>query len=915
MTELLGRAPERARLRSMLDDVRAGDSRAVILRGEAGIGKSALLEHAVHLADDFVVLRATGYESESEIPFAGLSDILRPIAGRLAALPAPQRTALESTLALAPTEGTSHFAVCAATLGVLATVAEDGPVLVAVDDAHWLDPSSAEALRFTARRLHGEGIGMLLAARPTSRDHVEGAGIPALELGGLDDESAGRLVDRHAPSGVSDAVRRRLVETSRGNPLALTEIPTLVRDDGPPGRLPLPAGATLERVFTGRLRDVPAATRDALTVAAADQSGELTPITTALDRAGLGVVALEPAERGRIVTVGDGKVAFQHPLLRSTAYHGASLASRCAAHRALADAYALLPGDRAADARAWHLAAATLVPDDDVAYALHDMGSRARVRGAYVEAARAFERAAELTRDAEPRVRRLTQAAKCWQLVGRVGRAGRLLADAPDAVTDPVARAEVQHLRGYVRMWQEAPVGVTPLLRREAEAVAELDPDRAARMLADAAVPAFMLGDVGTALDLAERAQLVGRNGGTTTRRVTDVMLAVCRATHGDRHGARDLLEPVHRWLESQSTLRRAQEIIFTAMTAMWLEDLDRADALLERLTSECRQHSALGVLPYPLALRSGVDLRLGRWQQGVARAAESVQLAEETHQANAYSLFFLGHLYAARGDHGEADEHLSRAEHLADRYRIGSMPLYTAAARGLLELGDGDIDAAAARLTRLRHDMHRMGVADVMLVQPAGDLAEALVRSGRTEDAARVIDEELQPAARDGSLRAAWTRERIRGLSDGTLAAVANFDAALELHKHLPWPFERARTLLCYGEVLRRNRRRTAARTRLRGALDLFTQLGAVTWAERARAELAATGEHITSHVVGDDVKLTPQELQVALVVSEGATNAEAAASLFLSAKTVEYHLSKIYRKAGLSSRDELAALMAAAA
>jgi DNA-binding CsgD family transcriptional regulator/tetratricopeptide (TPR) repeat protein len=899
----------------MLDDARAGGSRAVVIRGEAGIGKSALLDHAVELADDFVVLRTTGYESESEIPFAGLSDILRPITGRLASLPPPQRAALESTLALAPTEGTSHFAVCAATLGVLAAVAEDSPVLVAVDDAHWIDPSSAEALRFTARRLHGEGIAMLLAARPTTRDHVVHAGIPTLELRGLDDESAGRLVDRHAPPGVSDTVRRRLVEASRGNPLALTEIPTLVHDDGLPGRAPLPAGATLERVFTRRLRDVPAATRDALTIAAADQSGELTPITTALDRAGLGIVALEPAERGRIVTVGNGKVSFQHPLLRSTAYHGASLASRCAAHRALADAYELVAGDRAADARAWHLAAATLAPDDDVAHTLHEMGSRARLRGAYVEAARAFERAAELTRAAAPRVRRLTQAAKCWQLAGRVGRAGRLLADAPNAVTDAVARAEVQHLRGYVRMWQEAPVGVTPLLEREAEAVVDLDPDRAARMLADAAVPAFMLGEVGTALRLAERAQRVSRRGGTTTRRVADVMLAVCRATHGDRHGARELLEPAHHWLESQSTLRRAQETIFTAMTAMWLEDLERADALLERLTSECRQHSALGVLPYPLALRSGVDLRLGRWQQGVARAAESVQLAEETHQANAYGLFFLGHLYAARGDHDEADEHLSRAEHLADRYRIGSMPLYTAAARGLLELGDGDIDAAAARLTQLRHDMHRMGVADVMLVQPAGDLAEALVRSGRTDDAARVIDAELQPAARDGSVRAAWTRERIRGLSDGTPAAMEHFDAALDLHEMLSWPFERARTLLCYGEVLRRNRRRADARTRLRTALDLFTQLGAATWAERARVELEATGERITSHVVGDDVKLTPQELQVALAVSEGATNAEAAASLFLSAKTVEYHLSKIYRKAGLSSRDELAELMAAAA
>lgn len=912
-TELLGRDTERGVIDGMLEDARSGASRALVIRGEAGIGKSALLEYAVHRADGLTRLRTSGYESESSIPFAGLSDILRPITDHLDALPPPQRAALEATLALGPPSTSNHFTVCTATLGLLAAAAESQSVVAIVDDAHWLDPSSAEALRFTARRLHGEGIAMLMAARPTAADHRADAGIPSLNLQGLDYSAATALLGRQVER-LSTTQAQQLFDVTAGNPLALTEIPAQLDGDAVARGAPLPAGTTLERIFEQRLDELPATARDALTVAAADQSSELRSITLALERSGLGVAALEPAEQHGVVTVTGTKVSFQHPLLRATVYHRASLASRCAAHRALADAYATMPGDQAADSRAWHIAAATLTPDDEAARLLHDMAVRARRRGAHVEAARALERAAALTPDQRPRARRLAQAAKAWQLGGRVARSGDLLGEALELIDDPVARAEIQHLRSYVRMWREVPVGAGELLQREADAVRAIDPDRAARMLSDAAVPSFMTGDFQSALALASDAYAVSRRGGTTTRHIVEVILAVAKAVTGDRAGARALLTPIQQWLAEESSLRRSQEVIFSSLALLWLEDFSTARELLDGLIAACRRTSALGVLPYGLGLSAALDLRTGRWQQGIASVTESVRLAEETHQANTYGVFFLGHLQAAMGQRADAVRNLDRADELGRTYGIDCMPLYTSAARGLLELGAADIDRALDHLDRAYQLERRYGMGEPAVMLTAGDLAEALARAGRGDEAEAVAVEALDPSAAVGSRWAAWAAARARGLVDNTLAATDHFEEALALHEQLAWPFEHARTALCFGEVLRRNRRRAEARPHLRQALQTFEKLGAQSWADRTRAELRATGERVATHrmVADRTVQLTPQELQVALAVAEGATNQEAAAALFLSPKTIEYHLSKIYRKAGLSSREELPDLVA---
>ena len=394
-TELLGRDAECRDIDAMLEHVRHGGSRALVIRGEAGIGKSALVDYAVAQARGMRVLRARGYESESALPCAGLADLLMPVTEHLDQLPEPQRIALEATLALRSAETTSRFAVCAGTLSLLAAAAETQPLLVAVDDAQWLDPSSATAVRFAARRLRAEGIALLMAVRASPEDEAYETGITELRLTGLDFEPACALMRRHTERHLTDIQARQLFAVTSGNPLALIQMPRLFDDHPMQGATPLPAGTTLERAFHQRLDGLPEHTRTALTIVAADQSGELAPITLALNAVSLGLGALEAAEAAEIIHVDRSRVSFQHPLLRSTVYHRASSASRCAAHTALADAYRRLPNVRASDAHAWHLAAATLAPDAEVARVLQEAGQRARRRGAYVEAAQALERAAE----------------------------------------------------------------------------------------------------------------------------------------------------------------------------------------------------------------------------------------------------------------------------------------------------------------------------------------------------------------------------------------------------------------------------------------------------------------------------------------------------------------------------------------
>lgn len=934
---MLGRDTERQVIDGLLHQALAGRSGVLVLRGEAGVGKSTLLDYALTRARSLAghedgtaagdpgvggsdpgagglrVIRTQGYESESEIPFAGISDLLRPLLPWLDALPRPQAAALRGAMAIAPASGGDRFTVCAATLSLLAAAAESQPLLAVVDDAQWVDAASLEALLFAARRLEAEGVALLLAVRPDGDTRAFG-GIPALDVRGLDPDDARVLVAESAP-GLSDAAFQRLYEQTGGNPLALRELPALLGDPqrrlGLPHDDPLPPGSELEEALHQRLSGLPPATQRALVFAAATPTTSFAVVLEALRRRGLDVDVFEPAEREGIVRFAGRDMAFGHPLLRSVSYHRAPLADRVDAHRALADATVLLPPDEAADARAWHLAAATLTPDEHVAAELEAAGMRARNRRAYATAARCLERAATITPVGSERARRLLKAAKWWQLAGLVGRAGDLLVEALRYEPPPVMRAEIQHLRGYVQMWRSTPPTAGRLLVDEAARVEAIDPGRSALMLADAAIPGFMTGDLATALELAQRASSVAARSSTTPRLVAAVVLAVALTLQRRRDEALQLLDAWTASLHTVPALARAQEILLAAMTEIWLERYDEARRLLDRLFAAAQSAGALGVLPYTLGERSELGYRTGTWDQAYADASESIRLAAETSQANAYSLYFAARVEAARGQEEECRAHVRAALDVAEANGIGCMPTYTGSALGLLELGLGRTDEAIAELERVADLAERQQLRDPTVVQWAADLVEAYAMAGRVDDARRVLDR-LRPAVDDGEAWAHAVTARGEGLVAEGDEALEWFEQALTWHERDAQPFERARTQLCLGERLRRGRSRARAREWLEAALEAFEDLGAAPWAARAHRELSTTGPTARRRDPSTAGQLTPQELQVALIVASGVTNAEAAARLFLSPKTVEYHLSNVYRKIG-GSRADLAARLGA--
>ncbi len=910
-TTVIGRSFERDRINAVLQSARAGVSDVLVLRGEPGIGKSTLLDEAVRSADDLFVLSTCGYESEAHLAFAALSDLLRPVASALDTLPEVQRDAVAAALALAPAGETSQYTVCAATLSLLAAVAETGPLLVVVDDLQWVDPSSSEALLFAARRLKAEGVAMLLAYRSDGDHQPAVAGLAELAIEGLGEEDAKALARSHSETYLTTDQIEQLCATARGNPLALTEIPALLAAEplpAMPGR-PLPVGAELKRALQRRLDALPARTLDALLVAAAGQSGDLDVVVRAASSLGLGVEEYSPAEHAGIVELRPDRVLFRHPMLRSIVYHRAPLAARVRAHAALAQVYAGRPGERDADLCAWHLSSSTVTTDSRVAEQVAEASRRARRRGAFVEAAGGFERAAALDDDAAAAARSLEAAAKCWQVAGNMERCAHLLVRALEQTDDPLARARIQHLRGYVQMWRSAPPDAAELLRGEAERVADADPTRAALMLADAAVPPLMTGHLLDAVSAAEDAVRVAERADTDAQGVASVVKAVASSTVGRRVEARALLDASASWLDASSPLRHPQEQLLAVIAEMWIERYDRASTLLARLLAATRAASALGVVPYALALESALAYRTGHWARAHASADESVRLAAETGQPNAYGFSFLGHVEGMLGHSDDARRHLDLTEKAAKRFGIDCLLTYSRASRGLFALGEGRIEEAVRELEATSALADAQHLREPAVVQWAPDLAEAYARLGRFQEAEKVI-ESFEPIDAASGPWAAAAAARCRGMLDHGHAP-DHFRRALSLHRRQPTPFEEARTQLCFGEWMRRNRRRSDARSQLSAAARTFRLLGATAWQARAESELRATGAPDTVSVRSGRAELTPQEFQVATAVAGGASNSDAAAALFLSRKTIEYHLSKVYRKLAISSRDELAAAL----
>ncbi len=908
---LYGREAELTRIVELIQAARMGRGGTLLVQGEAGVGKTALLDAGRRRATGMRQLRTVGLEAESSLPFSALAELTERLLDGISVLSPPQAAAIEGALALGPPASGDRFAVCTGFLGLLLHAAEREPVLVLVDDAQWLDPASSEALAFAGRRLASAAAAVLVTARDELDGPFHGPGVERIRLSPLKRAAARALLDDADPELPAPVVDS-LLGAAAGNPLALIELPSLLTADQRAGRAaldePLPPGISLQRAFERRVAELPADAREATLVAAAAFTSALRPILKACEALELDADALQEAETQRIVRLSAERVEFSHPLLRGAVYHGSLPASRRRTHRALAAAV----GD---EHRGWHLAAAALGPDEETAAALDDAGEHARSRGANSGAADAFERAAALSEGRDARARRLIAAGAAATAGGEHSRALAVLADATDA-DDPDLKGEAVHRRAMVSAWEAGDVvEAHRALLAEADRIEAADPLRAATMLADAASTASSGGNAALALETAERArELLGDGGDATERAHVLAVHAWTLALRGDSRAARAVVKEVDRLLpEVDPRSPAAQSIAFAINSRIPSEEYERAGRDSRAIVSAARQAGFLGTIPFPLAVAADTAYRHGDWDTADQEVSESVRLAEETGQraALSFGLVVLARLAAARGEQERARAATSQAIEIAGRASMMGITAGALGALAFLELGLGRVDAVIDALEQLETQADRAGFEEPTVIPWAPDLVEAYTQAGRAEDARRIATRlDAQAKRSDGAVARALAA-RCRGLiSPGDFDA--HFAEALELHDARPVPFERARTLLALGTRLHRARRRVDARERLRVALETFERLRAEPWAERARAELRAAGA-IKRDPVGDPDELTAQEARVAQAVARGATNRDVAAELFLSPKTIEFHLGRVYRKLGIHSRTELAALTAA--
>ena len=907
---LYGRRAECDALERLLADARRSRSGVLVVRGEAGAGKSALLDHAAGLAGGMVVLRAAGVQSEAELPFAALHQLLRPVLGLADRLPGPQAAALGAAIGLRPPEATDRFLVSVGVLSLLAEAAEERPVLCLVDEAQWLDRSSAEALTFAARRLEAEGVVCLFAARDGDPRDFPAPGLPELRLEGLDPEAAAALLagaGLELPAEVVD----RLVERTGGNPLALLELPGSLAPDQLAGRAALqdvlPLTTRLERTFGERVRGLPEEARTLLLVAAAETTGDPAVVLRAGARLGVEAAALDQAESAGLVRTGDGRLAFRHPLVRSAAYRTATLAARQAAHRALAE---VLGGEDAADQRAWHLATATVGPDEAAAAGLEQSADRARRRGGHAAAASALERSAELTGDDRERGRRLAAAATAAWLAGQAGRAAALLDRAEPLATDLGTQAAVAHLRGSIEASRGNALDAAAMLVAGSELAATVDPSQALQMLVEASEIASYAGDVTPTAELGRRAAAlpVADKAGEF---LSDLLQGMGRVAEGDGAAGASLLR---RAIALAGSLEQPRLLLWAGVASFFVGETVAGDALYARAVARARREGAVGLLPRALEYQAPVELAAGRLGAAVASSTEGLRLARDTGDDTSACrhLATLAHAAALRGDEDACRGHAAEALDRAAARGLGLPATLAGYALGLLDLGLGRPAEALARLQRLLAAGPGAG-SPFFAVYTVPDLVEAAVRSGQPEAAAAPLAAFEQLATMAAAPEQLAQLARCRGLLGPDEEAAAHFEEALALHDGQGRPFDLARTQLAYGEALRRARRRGEARTHLRGALEVFQRLGAAPWAERAGTELRATGERARRRDPSTLSQLTPQELQIVRLVGEGATNREIGAQLFLSRRTIDYHLRNVFVKLGVSSRAEVIRLQLA--
>lgn len=899
-SHLTGRSGECARIDDLLAGAVEGRSGALVLRGEAGIGKSALLRYAIDRAAGMRRLQVTGVEAESDLAFAGLHALTWPIIESLERVPEPQRAAVAAALGLAPGSGSDRFLVSAGALSLLAAAAEARPLLCTVDDAQWLDVPSADALVFAARRVVAEGIVLLFGVREGEGEQFAAAGLDELVLTGLDRESAAILLDGGG-SRMAAAVRARLLAEAAGNPLALLELPSGLSQAQLGGRDELPAAlpltGRLRAVFTDRTQRLPDRTRTALLVAGAEQTGRPGALLAALTALGLGPEDLDGAVRTGLLQNQADKVVFRHPVIRSIVVDSAVPAQRRQVHAALADALEADDPDRAL----WHRAMATTAPDEPIAAALEMSAHRARRDGGHASAASALERAADLG-ERSARGGRLGAAAQAAHAAGQASRARALISRALPLL-DAGQHAPLLFLQGLIEGqhgW--IPDGVATLA---AAAAASHDPSLTLQILREACGMAFW------AADYEQAAILGGRAAGLP------------RSTDLDAFNATVIMAPA---AELAGDHDRAAAL--SADAIMLAERLDDPRCLIAAAMAAGREGGSAGAgLPYAaravdFSRRRGLPsvLCAALWVQGSALVSQGrLDLAYSTSEEGrrlaldvgqpwvaGQNLTTLALIDAIRGNEDCAKAELAELRTLVTRSGAALLGGHLDRTTALLELGQGRPDAAVDRLLPVvtaarpeENPLFALGLPDAV---------EAAVRADRLSDIGTQLQRYHDWTRRSPTPARRALDARCRALT-ASADAEEHFRQALDLSDALG-PFERARTSLLYGEWLRRRRRRGDARRHLHAALELFQQLRATPWETRARTELRATGETARRRDAISTDELTPQELQIARMVADGMTNPDVAAQLFLSPRTIDYHLRKVFTKLSIASRTELASL-----
>jgi DNA-binding CsgD family transcriptional regulator len=895
---LLGREAEQRVVDELLQTARGGRSAVLVFRGEAGIGKTTLLDYAERSAGDMTVLRCAGIQAEHEFPFAGLHQLLRPYLGLLDRLPPPQEAALRGAFGLSFDPVQSPYLVSLGLLSLLAEVCEYASVLCLIDDAHWLDRPSQEALAFAARRLKGEPVALLMASRQRRGQRFEAAGLPELELQGMDEGSAQTLLESRLKCPAAAEIVTMLVRAAHGNPLALLELPVSLTtgqlQGAEPIAGPLRSKDAVEESFRVRVAHLPADARHVLLLAAAEEGGDL----DVLERCGLSAAAFEAAETAGLVQV-DGAVVFRHPLVRSAVYHSATRGERRAAHQALAAAV------EDPVRGAWHRALAADRADEAIAAELEAAGAEAVARGAPATAAAAYERAAELSQQAPRKARRLLYAAQTSLAAGFSDVALTLVERARPLTADEVGAAELDLICATVSLRQSPPVHAFDLVRNAAVALADRTPDRALEMVAwmvlAASAGGWVTAGISDAREVLERVRggadrefMCAFLDGAIALRDGDAALAA------ERFGAASEIEAGIALSPMMTTL--------AGLAGMWLADYPPARDRFARLVAQRRAAGSLPDLVLALFFLAASEMCTGRVQAGFDASAEGLEIVRQLGSANDETNYLALHAWitALLGKEEECRycAALARRHGLAAGLGWAVSEAYHALAELELELGN-----AAGAIEHYEQMDTGPFSPEAMLATPG--VIDAALRLGEPERAALALDR-----------FAAWAPVSRTPLVDGMLArcrAVMTEDAAqaddlfaraLGHHDHRVPPYERARTQLAYGERLRRDRRITEARIQLGSAFDTFEGISAPLWAERARGELRATGETARKRDLSSLKTLTPQERRVARLVAAGASNKDAAAQLFLSRRTVEYHLGKVFSKLGVASRVELARL-----